>query len=354
MPDVANDSSPARDWSVPSYDAGLDTSTPVVDSSTPGDDSSSGGDDASDASDELAPTGTPCSPVNSTESQPCPGCGTQQRVCLPGEAGAAVWQDWGACLNTVPDACAPPGEVTKTSCGRCGTQQSICQAATCTWYQYPCNEPADASCYPGSQSFVIGLSCTSGGRWSTCQSDCSWGAYGACTVLDGGALSGDYLVIPGTAGAKASKTFTLDSSTPIPVLTDSTCPSRFGTATASGFVQLINNSAKSATVSVWHAQASGGAALGTAGTVMGVYTTSLPPLAADTEGRAACSALDQGPCFDSVTDTAACQASFAGLMIGDSNQVTVPRNSWVWIYSASQAAGTGGPYVLTVMTNSLQ
>jgi hypothetical protein len=242
----------------------------------------------------------------------------------------------------------------KTPCGRCGIQQSICQAATCTWYQYTCNEPADASCYPGSQSFVIGLSCTSGGRWSTCQSDCSWGAYGACTVLDGGALSGDYLVIPGTAGAKASKTFTLDSSAPIPVLTDSTCPSRFGAATPSGFVQLINNNAKSATVSVWHAQASGGAALGTAGTVMAVYTTSLAPLAADTEGRAACSALDQGPCFDSVTDGAACQASFAGLMIGDSNQVTVPRNSWVWIYSASQAAGTGGPYVLTVMTNSLQ
>jgi hypothetical protein len=222
------------------------------------------------------------------------------------------------------------------------------------WAPQQCNDGPDAACYPGSSDYVVGLSCDAGGRWSTCQADCTWGAYGACTVPDGGALSADTLVVPSTVGGKATKTFTLDSASPIPLLQDYMCPSTFGSATPYGYVELINETTKSATVSVWHSVATGGTTLASVGTVMATYSSSLPPLSGDDEGRAACSAIDNGPCYDTTTDPAACQSSFAGLMIGDSNQVTVPAKSWIWIYSASQMPGSGGPYQLSVLTNSLQ
>ena len=351
--DAPGDSTAAPDCTASGHDAAPDSTWPAEASLS--DVEAGAGDDASDASDEPAPVGTVCSPVNSTQSQACGGCGTQDCVCLPDDGGVPVWQAWGACLNEVPDACSPPGAIAFGGpCGRCGTQLSVCQVTTCTWAAQPCNDAPDAACYPGSESFAVGLSCDAGGRWSTCQSDCSWGTYGACSLLDGGTLSSDHLIVPSKAGAKTSGTFMLNGTAPIPMVADFTCPTTFGPATPYGYVQLLNNTAQSAVVSAWHAQATGGANLASVGTVMATYVSSLPPLAGDDEGRAACAAVDQGPCFDSTTDTAACQASFAGLMIGDGNQFTVPAHSWVWIDSASLVAGTGGPYVLTVLTNSLQ
>ncbi len=353
QPDAPGDSTAATDSAAPWKDAGPDRSL-SSEASASDDAEAMAPDGASDASDEPAPVGSGCSPINSTQSQACEGCGTHERVCLPGEGGTPVWQAWGACLGQVPDACAPPGAIVVSPCGRCGKQLSVCDLTTCTWAPEACNDSPDAACYPGSRTFAVGLSCDAGGRWSTCQNDCTWAAYSACTVLDGGVLSADYLVVPSTVGGKSTGTFTLDSSAPIPFLQDFSCPSTFGAATPYGYVELINKTAKSAVVSVWHAQATGGSTLATVGTVMATYTSSVPPSAGDEEGRSACGNVDQGPCFDSTTDPAACQANFAGLMIGDLNQVTVPAGSWIWIYSASLMPGTGGPYQLTVMTNSLQ
>jgi hypothetical protein len=353
QPDGPEDSTIAPDRGAPSKDAGPDSSLPPEASAS--DDGEAGGSgDASNTDAVAAPVGSACSPVNSTQSQPCEGCGTQQRICLPDEAGTSVWQAWGACLGQIPDACAPPGAIVMGPCGRCGKQLSVCQLTTCTWAAQACNDGPDAACYPGTSNFVVGVSCDAGGRWSTCQTDCTWGAYGACAVPDAGALSADRLVVPSTVGNKATGTFTLDSSAPIPLAQDFACPSTFGPATPYGYVELINETAKTAVVSIWHSQATGGSTLATVGTTMATYTSSLAPLSGDEEGRAACSAIDQGPCYDTTTDPSACASSFAGLMIGDMNQVTVPAGAWIWIYSASQMPGTGGPYQLTVMTNSLQ
>src|SRR5262249_8346124 len=166
----------------------------------------------------FAPVGSACAPESPIESRPCESCGTEQRVCLSdGDGGPPVWQAWGPCQGEVADACAPVGSVSMAPCGRCGTQESLC-SSSCTLNVGKCIEPPDAEGYPGSQTFLPCVSCARGGRWGTCQSNCSWGALGACTVLDGGPLAPNYLVVPATVGMKASKTFTMPAANPIPVV----------------------------------------------------------------------------------------------------------------------------------------
>jgi hypothetical protein len=243
------------------------------------------------------------------------------------------------------------------SCGRCGTQESLC-SSSCTLNVGKCIEPPDAECYPGSQTFLPGVSCATGGRWGTCQTNCTWGALGPCTVLDGGPLAPNSLVIPATVGTKASKTFTMPAANPIPVVDgeNSSSPDAcllLSTATSYDYVQLMNNSAKTATVSVWHSQATGGPAF-PGGTIVVSYTSFLPPAAGDTDGRGMCDSYGNGPCSDTMTDPTACKGLWAGIMIGDGSALTVPPHSWIWLYNAAQVAGQSGSYQLSVITNSLQ
>ena len=307
--------------------------------------------DAGDAG--LAPVGSPCSPVNATQKQVCGLCGFSERVCLAADAGSqATWQPWGFCQGEVANGCAP-GTQTTDACGLCGSRVKQCQN-DCTYAVGACTGQPPNACSPGSVDFEVGLSCDAGGRQRVCQSTCIWDNFGACIVPDGGVVGNNFLAVPSTAGAKASKTFTMPASPKIKRLSTGTCPgsSISSTLTSYNYVQLQNNNAQAVTVSLFHTQSAGGAYIDS---VMTVYSTVAPPPDANDTAREQCKTGSEvnDTCSDSTTDPAACQSSWAGLMIGDNHQISMPAHSYLWVYNAAYFAADSGNFDLNVIVDSI-
>lgn len=302
----------------------------------------------------LAAVGSPCAALNATQKQVCGTCGFQERVCSdPGDAGHSTWQPWGFCQAEVANGCTP-GSQTSEACGLCGTRVKQCQN-DCAYAVGACTGQPPNACSPGSVDFEVGLSCDAGGRQRTCQSSCTWDNFGACFIPDGGALGNNFLVVPSTAGAKATKTFSMPSSTKLKRLSTGSCPltSLSTTLTSYTYVQLQNNNGQAATVSIFHAQSQGATYIDS---VMAVYATVSPPADTNDVAREQCKTgtTVNDTCSDTTTDPLACASSWAGLMIGDSHQVTIPAHSYVWVYSAAYFAADSGNFDLNVITNSLQ
>ena len=306
-----------------------------------------------------APQGSPCTTPQAVEAQPCGLCGVQYRGCLAAPADAGyVWGPWGFCQNeqTGPDACDPSQTYTDEACGNCGTRPRLCQN-DCTFATgLVCNEPANA-CHPGDTEFVLGLSCDAGGREHTCDNTCQWGPYGNCTT---GPVNPNFINISSTVGGSANKTFTMPNLTTKLARLDpnDTCPTTVSTVTNSNYlyVQVNNQTAKTAHVSIWSAQASGGPTLDT---VMAVYAGAIPPSNTDANARKNCMTGTgvNDSCTDACTGgTNACVSQWAGLCPDDlaPSLVSIPPGASVTVYNAEYfSTGTGGTFQMYVRTDSL-
>jgi hypothetical protein len=134
-----------------------------------------------------APTECDCSDGDPPREIACPGCGTQQQVCMGG-----VWVDDGACVTT-GDGCTPGESRGGASCGMCGTASEICDLS-CTWVAGAC-EGETGECMPGEidEEMESCGGCGDGTRTRTrsCGAGCSWGAWGAWGACSSGSGSGE-------------------------------------------------------------------------------------------------------------------------------------------------------------------
>lgn len=362
-PDGSDDGSPALD-----QDSGsdMDATTGDMDSTTHVDSGtdSGGGDSALhdtgiidapfdgvivlDAS--FDPPGSPCSPAGLTQRDPhCGFCGHRDRVCLAlTDGGATTWQPWGACVSQVAGGCAP-GTMDSVTCGFCGTQPRSCNNF-CEWEVGGCS--GSGVCAPGSTTYASALSCDAGlGRTTSCDNMCHWGL--PSVTCDPPPTT---ITISQTPGAIATSAFDLGAATlrinPGDTFSPPTCPVTISTtSTVSSYIKVINtNATHSATVSIWSSLPMGGTIIDT---VMASYPASAsPPTTA--AARKACGSSSDG-CTSSLSATA-CQNSWAGLMQDDSidNSVTIPANSFVWIYvGAWFTSTTSGSFQLSAYTNSI-
>lgn len=94
-----------------------------------------------------------------------------------------------------PDACeCMPGAIGTATCGSCGEQSRTCQL-DCTWGAF--GACTGEGCVPGTR---VGRSCMCGTEYSYCRDDCTWGSYRDCpgpSCLD---VSGARTVCAGARG----------------------------------------------------------------------------------------------------------------------------------------------------------
>jgi hypothetical protein len=367
-----------RDNTQPPFDAGSD----VRDTGIP-DVGSDVRDAAVEADAGLPPEGSPCSPPNATQSQPCGKCGTQSRLCLNtgGDAGA-TWQAWGACNGEVVNGCVP-GTSDSVTCGFCGKMTRVCQN-TCVWANGSCvgEAPVQDRCYQGEEQYVEGISCAANmGRTRTCTpppadggaGGCTWGNYSVNCVP-----TPTSLIIPTTVGNFVSHQFSLPNpSAPSGGQTTRLYASGWSTGnracgpdggmttdaavtsvTNNTYVIITNPTNQTAKVSVWVGQAADASAYDS---VMAAYPGTTPPV---TEAeRINCLGYANDDC--TVPDASptpyplACLSAQAGIFYvatDTASGVTIPPNSSVNVYVASYYSGTfyTYPFRLFAKTETLQ
>ena len=308
---------------------------------------------------DAGAVGTPCSPVNTVQTQACGSCGTQERVCLPasidnpdGGSTTPVWQPWGFCQGQPANACLP-GESSTEPCGLCGHRARICQL-DCQYAYGTCNGEPVNKCTPGSTSYSSGLSCADGGgREEVCQADCTWGGFSDCEPPP----YGKPVVIAGNVGGVITSPEYLAESATLPALTMSSCPVSIatpGAKNAYAFIEVRNPSALTATVSVWFSQAPSGPNIDTQ---IAAYDGAHPPTT-DTL-RSACDVDVNDSCFSQIAT--ACQTGWGGLVVDDfsGGAVTIPPNASITVYAGAVNEVTStlphsGMFLLNTRTESLQ
>jgi hypothetical protein len=338
----------------PKPDSG--THSDAGDAGDGGHEKSDGGDVISDAGPDVAvidsgvdagAEGTVCPTKDVVQQQPCGLCGVQYRLCTssdPSDSSSPnVWQPWGYCQNEVEDGCEP-GTTATEGCGLCGSRSKVCQS-DCRWAVGACKgEPANA-CSPGDEDYQIGLSCPVGGRSRTCQNNCTYSPFGACFVRGLPTLT-----LTNNVGDKIIDQFKLDPNKKIARL-DDTCPNATlsGTNTSYQYVVLANPTSSTLTVSVWTGESTKPGA-GYIDTVIASYAGGAEPTT-DAQRRACVKGRKDG-CSDD--DPTACLSSWAGLVIDDDTQVTVPANGKVVIYVAAYYDDDFGDYQLTARIDDAQ
>ncbi len=295
----------------------------------------------------FEPQGSPCMPNGEQQRDPmCGLCGHRDRVCLATtDGGTPTWQTWGACVNPVVGGCLP-GASDILACGFCGTQPRLCDNF-CNWTTGLCT--GSGVCSPGDTEFSPALSCDAGlGRTTTCDVACHWGVPSTtCTAPP----PPPTLIIAKTASGTATATFAFGPK--ITRLDTGTCPdSVLTTQTIATFVKVVNkNATHSATISVWSSLPTAGTIIDT---VMTSYAASTDPPTTDAD-RGNCVDVNDDNCSSTLITTA-CKNSWAGLMQDDSSDhsVTIPANSFVWIYVAAYSPTTAsGNFQLSTYTHSI-
>jgi hypothetical protein len=280
--------------------------------------SSSGSVDAGMDSGPTAPeAGDSCTTQDQLYTRVCGFCGKQQAICTTNRTGALQVSDYGPCGSE--------SGVCKTGdtqpCGKCGTKTC---SSTCGWGT--CKN--EGVCKPGVVTHdSVGCPTVGTYRSKTCDDTCNYGNYSACEAPDlvvppqGQTISGQWELTTASKGKRPSackKTATL---TPV-----------------TGFsIPLHNNSSTDAVVQIWHTSA--GTSLDTV-----VATYPMNPMSDDdfraclTEPQDGCSQLNDICTVDG-------SGSFAGV-----DNVKVPANSTIWIYSSGWLNTTTGKFVLNVKT----
>jgi hypothetical protein len=341
------DQSPPVDPNQPDPNAG--TSGSVVPPKTPDTTTEAGVPDAAkkdagpkpeagvDAGPPPPVEGTACSMPNAKASQSCGKCGKAETLCLVGDGGAA-WGPYGVCMNEVSGGCAPG---TTEACGNCGTRTC---SAFCGWGA--CTGQPVGGCPAGSIDYTS-ASCTVPNTYQSrvCSATCQYGNY-----------SGVCLAPSMTAGAAvgniSTSKWTLAASRVGKKPLGTTCPATSLSSTADYpyfAVTVKNPTNKIATVQVYNSSVGAGSPLDT---IIWVYNGSTIP--ADDTAMKACSfgVVDGCDTLADICGNAAAGGStldWAGL-----DNVTIPANGTVIVYTAAYSSGTVGDFNLNIKTTKLQ
>ncbi len=319
-------------------------------------------DAAADSS--AAPTGSACAQDQLVQKRLCGYCGTESRICIAGDAGSLVWQDWGGCRGetTMATRCLP-GDTRSMSCGNCGSQPQTCQN-DCSWQGAACAQPPTAVCKPNTKEYVAGLSCDAGGRVRFCQNDCTFTDFSECldpTQFDGGTsipTGAVSIALSTNAGAnKVTVNRSLPETAMLPRLGSGACPvtSIATSSTSYDYIVIGNPDAfRTAKVSVWTSPRTGDTTTNI-DTVIAAYATRLAPPVSDAERKACTTGVNDG-CTAVPSDPTACASSWAGLFNDGSNdrRVTLAPGQTAVIYVASYFIDDAGDYMLSLRTEVLQ
>lgn len=279
--------------------------------------SSSSSSGAVDAGPPAPESGTSCSVQDELYTKTCGMCGKQQAICTTNRTGDLKVSDYGPCGGQPATAVCSAGD--SQPCGNCGTKAC---GASCTWGS--CKN--EGVCKPGTISHDS-AGCSEAGtyRSKTCEDTCSFGFLGACEDIvvppQGQTISSQWELSTSSLGKRPSsckKTATLTSVT--------------------GFsLRLRNTGSTDATVQIWHSSA------GTSvDTVIATYANS-PHTDDDFK---ACATEPQDSC-DQLNNI--CSANGSGSWGGVDN-VKVPANGAIYIYSSGWTNNTTGKFVLNVKT----
>lgn len=333
--DPAKDAGPTKKLQAPNKEAGASSSsssgsTGDDDDTTGGDDddggassssssssSGSAGDAGTDAGKKAPEVGDTCTTIDEKFARTCGHCGKQEAVCASTSTGDLAVTDYGPCGGET-GACAA-GET--AACGKCGTKTC---GNTCGWGS--CKN--EGVCKPG---VVIhdSAGCPTPGtyRSRTCADTCSFGSFSACESPE--------IVVP-AQGQTVSQQWEL--STAVKGKRPSTCKKSASLTPVTGLpIPLRNPNATEATVQIWHSSAGS-----SVDTVIATYANN-PSTDDDfktcmTEPQDSCTQLND-----------ICAVDGSGSWGGVDN-VKVPANSTIWIYSSGWTASTTGKFVLNVKT----
>lgn len=301
----------------------------------------------------YAPVGSPCGDMSLTESRMCGICGTQQRACLPGDGGL-VWADWGACIGELPDGCDPTKQYADEDCGRCGKRQVICQNNCQFAPGLVCQEPAGAECSAGEVKFFPGLSCTTGGRFRTCDgATCKFNAASACVDPGHGSVSGKVIRVSGYPGDTVSGAYDLPAGTKTASAHSgysptSMCPIVVDPTTQVSYVdvEIRNDTGTTITTSVYSAKPSAGTPIDTIIAAYGpvAHGTSTPA------NRAQCAGKVIDTCNDANGTPKSCEFGMAGLMMSEGNALVIPPGQSYVVHVAAWDDTESGPIQIAART----
>jgi len=288
--------------------------------------------------------GTPCTTDSEQREKECGACGKQKTVCLDTGSGLK-WQEYGVCENELPGGCIPGSTVTE-SCGNCGKQTKTC-TKYCAYTVSACTGQPVNSCTPGGVELsTAGCTVADTYRQRSCKETCTWDSFSTtCSPPP------TFLAVPPTVGQANSSLITLSATQTVARLSGS-CPngSINTSITPYNYFEIRNTTAKTATVSIYHSQATGGPILDT---VIAAYTGATPP-STDAE-RKAClkgvgdfgtTALTGDGSFASLTNTSA-------VVIPPGGSVTV-YSAQYYAYNAADAEAAGGKIKINVKTDKLE
>jgi hypothetical protein len=183
-------------------------------------------------------------------------------------------------------------------------------------------------------------------RTQTCSATCVFGGTTACMLPVFPSLT-----ISRTLGSAVSADFMLS---PLTDQLDSTsgsgpCPATLsGTATSYSWVKLVNTGATPAKVSVWESRATGAAT--DLDTVAAWYSSAVKPSTA--AERVACTGFTSDTCTDLPCVAVGDYAGFVNTGLDD-ERITVPANSFVFIYTGAYDDLKTGSYKLHARTDTL-
>jgi hypothetical protein len=281
--------------------------------------SSSGAVDAGKDSGPGAPeAGDSCSTQDQKFTRTCGHCGKQEAICAQTRTGSLSVTDYGPCSGESGVCSAGDTQ----PCGKCGTQTC---GSTCGWGS--CKN--EGVCRPGLITHDTAGCPTPGTyRSKTCDDTCNFGSFSQCEA--------PALTVP-PPGQTSSTQWELTTS--IIGKRPSSCKKSASLTSVTGLpIPLTNTGSTDAVVTIWHTSA------GTSvDTVIATYDTN--PTTDDDFKACKTEPVDGCSIVPSSTCTVDGSGSFAGV-----DNVKVPANSTIIIYSSGWTNTTTGKFVLTVKT----
>jgi hypothetical protein len=279
--------------------------------------------------------------LNAILTRSCGFCGSQQAVCLAGgDGGGGKVSDYSTCTGEVANGCAPGTSATEV-CGLCGTHQKICQN-NCQWAAGSCTGEPVGACTPGVVTNT-GAGCSAGSyRQQTCGNDCK---LGNVSVSCGPFMNPVTLQVPAAVNGVVSHTQDLEIVAGQTFsLSTGTCPSSTVKADyPTDYVEVDNNTGKTAKLTIYQSATPGGTELDT---VLFIYNGSAPPTTDPT--KLACT----GSIADSCSSTALC-GSMSTFTFASQTGVTVAPGGKILVYSGGYFNDVTGPMMINVRTDSL-
>jgi hypothetical protein len=300
-----------------------------------------------DAGKSTPNPGDPCTKIDEIFSRSCGACGTQEALCLgkPDGGSDGIVTAYSRCENELAGGCIP-GTVEDEACGNCGTHKRTC-TQFCEWSGSACTGEPLNSCVPTAHDYTAAGCLTIGTvRTRACSDACSWTNFTAtCSALE------YQLPVAGAPGGTVSAIYPLRSTLVAKRLTGTCTTGSLSTTTDHpyAYVELVNPTGSTLTLSAWNTAAPGGPILDT---LMAWYAGNTRP--ADDAARKTCA---KGM-VDSCPSALPCgDAKWAGLTA--TNAITLPPFGSAIVffgtyYAASSSSVTEGDVKLVVRTDTVK